>query len=56
MAKDLQQIDGIFDLVPVDGNSKKLKCLVEAKKRNDKFPESELLEIIKKGLNFSEIA
>lgn len=56
MAKDLQQIDGIFDLVPVDGNFKKQKCLVEAKNRNDKLPESELLEIIKKGLNFSKQA
>ena len=49
-----QEIDGIFDLVPVDGDLKKLQRINEAKNREGELQESEFLEIIKKGLLFSK--
>lgn len=49
-----QEVDAVFDLVPVDGELKKRKCIVNSKKWSDKLSESELLEIIQKAQIFAK--
>lgn len=55
MTKNQNQVDGVFDLIPVDnGNGKKVRCIVEAKNRKGELPKSKFLEIIKKGLLYAK--
>ena len=49
MTKNRQQIDGVFDLVPVDGNLKKIQCLVEAKNGKDELQNLNYSKSSKRG-------
>lgn len=54
MTANIQQVDAIFDLVPIKGDSIKVQCIVEAKNREGEFTNTEFLEVIRKGVFYSK--